>query len=208
MIEKDKPEYKLNYWDERYSATEYAFGTEPNEFFNEELDKLQPGTLLLPADGEGRNAVYAAGNGWQVTAFDQSTEAKRKAVKLAKIKETTIDFIISDMDDISFPDVYFDAIGIIYIHFLLEKRKTYHRKLLKYLKPGGIIILECFSKEQLRNSSGGPKDESMLLSKGVIEEDFFDLDIIKLDQKIITLTEGLFHQGEASVIRFVARKPI
>jgi SAM-dependent methyltransferase len=207
MTDNSKPQYNSNFWDERYSIPEYAFGIEPNLFFKEELDKLKPGKLLLPADGEGRNAVYAAGNGWQVTAFDQSSEAKKKALKLAEIKQVRIEYLISDMEDSSFPELYFDVIGIVYIHFPLEKRKAYHRKLLHYLKPDGIIILECFSKDQLRNSSGGPKDETMLLSKAAIEEDFFDVDIIKLEQEIILLKEGFSHQGEASVIRFIGRKP-
>jgi SAM-dependent methyltransferase len=207
MKEANTPQSSGNMWNERYSNPEFAFGIEPNQFFKEQLDKLQPGNLLLPADGEGRNAVYAAQNSWKVTAFDLSYEAKNKALKLAEIKQVNIDYFVSDMEDIKFPELYFDAIALVYIHFPVEKRETYHKKLLKWLKPGGTIILECFSKDQLRYNSGGPKDESMLLSKEVVAKDFSELEILKLDQEIIFLQEGKYHQGEGSVVRLVARKP-
>ena len=206
MKDTNIPQTSGNMWNERYSSPEFAFGTEPNLFFKEQLDKLKQGNLLLPADGEGRNAVYAAKNGWKVTAFDLSYEAKNKAMKLAEIKQVSIDYLVSDMEDIKFSELYFDAIALVYIHFPIDKREAYHKKLLKWLKPGGIIIMECFSKSQLRYNSGGPKDESMLLSKEVVAKDFSELEILKLDQEIIFLHEGKYHQGEGSVVRFVGRK--
>ena len=207
MTDTNKPKQSADFWDERYSLPEFAFGIEPNQFFKEQLDLLLPGKLLLPADGEGRNAVYAAQNAWEVTAFDLSREAKNKALKLAIIKQVSIDFFKADMDDINLIDGYFDAISLIYIHFAEEKRELYHKKLVKCLKPGGTIILECFSKNQIKYNSGGPKDILMLLSKEDIENDFSELDIVKLDEELIFLEEGIYHQGEASVVRLVARKP-
>ncbi|HSL87766.1 MAG TPA: hypothetical protein VK870_00530, partial [Ignavibacteriaceae bacterium] len=76
-------EFNNNFWDERYSAEEYVYGKDPNEFFEEHLSKLNPGRLLLPGEGEGRNAIFAAKLGWQVDANDQSIVAKSKAEKLA-----------------------------------------------------------------------------------------------------------------------------
>lgn len=69
------------FWNGKYSSKEYIYGTEPNEYFKSALEKYRPGTILLPGDGEGRNAVYAAKKGWQVTAFDFSNAAKEKAEK-------------------------------------------------------------------------------------------------------------------------------
>lgn len=206
MNNSNIPQQSRNLWDERYSMPEFAFGVEPNIFFKEQINKLAPGTLLLPADGEGRNAVYAAQNGWQVTAFDKSFEAKKKASKLAEINNVKIDYLVSDVENIKLPEHSYEALALIYIHFPLNKRKTYHQKLISYLKPNGIIILECFSKDQINYNSGGPKDLSMLLSKEAIEYDFNEFEILKLDKENIFLQEGIYHQGEASVIRLVARK--
>lgn len=208
MNDNNKSQQSSNLWDERYSKPEFAFGTEPNLFFKDQIDKLRPGKLLLPADGEGRNAVYAAGKGWQVTAFDMSQEAKYKALRLAEIKQVSFEYFVTDIEDVKLSELYYDAIGLLYIHFPKEKRELYHRKLLNYLKPGGTIILECFSKDQLKFNSGGPKDESMLLTKDDIKKDFSGLEIMKLDHEIIFLQEGIYHQGEASIIRLVARKSI
>lgn len=70
-------------WNERYSTDEFAYGEEPNAYFKEQLDKLNAGAILFPAEGEGRNAVFAATRGWRVAAFDISTEGKKKALRLA-----------------------------------------------------------------------------------------------------------------------------
>ena len=75
--------FNYNFWDERYSTDEFIYGKEPNEFFRENLLKIRPGKLFLPGEGEGRNAVFAAKNGWTVDATDQSEIGKLKALKLA-----------------------------------------------------------------------------------------------------------------------------
>lgn len=73
-----------DFWNERYNREEYVYGEAPNEYFRQQLQTLTPGSILMPLEGEGRNGVYAAGLGWQVDAFDMSTEGKRKALQLAK----------------------------------------------------------------------------------------------------------------------------
>src|SRR5680860_1842183 len=83
-----------DFWNERYGIEEYVYGTEPNQFYKELLKKLSPGKILFPAEGEGRNAVFAAQNGWDVTAFDSSTEGKKKAEKLAAAKGVSVKYII------------------------------------------------------------------------------------------------------------------
>ena len=76
-----------NFWDERYSNKEFVYGTLPNQFFKDQLDKLKPGKILMVGEGEGRNAVYAAKLGWQVDAIDSSNVAKEKAAKLAELNK-------------------------------------------------------------------------------------------------------------------------
>ena len=100
-------------WDQRYAESEYVYGINPNEFFKQELDKLVPGKILLPAEGEGRNAVYAAEKGWVVSAFDQSEEGRKKSMLLAADRKVTIDYHIRDLETHDYPVDHFDAIALV-----------------------------------------------------------------------------------------------
>src|SRR5680860_901350 len=105
-----------DFWNERYGIEEYVYGTEPNQFYKEQLEKLSPGKILFPAEGEGRNAVFAAKQGWQVTAFDPSIEGKRKAEFLATKNDVTIDYQIDNYDSVDFEKESFDYIVLIFAH--------------------------------------------------------------------------------------------
>ena len=193
-------------WDQRYSAEAYVYGMEPNVFFKEEIDKLPPGRLLLPGEGEGRNAVYAAEKGWEVWAFDQSESGRDKALKLALNRNVMINYHISDLLTEEFPENYYDAIGLIFIHTDEDDRPGFHQKMVESLKPGGFIILIGYSKEQIRYDSGGPRNESMLFSEADLRKDFQSLSINYLKKALLDLKEGQFHHGKASVIQMVAVK--
>jgi ubiquinone/menaquinone biosynthesis C-methylase UbiE len=193
-------------WDQRYADEEYVYGTAPNEFFKQELDKLAPCKILLPAEGEGRNAVYAAENGWDVWAFDQSEEGMKKALRLASRRNVTIEYHVQDLETIECPDNYYDAIALVFVHTHQSKRQAIHRNLIRFLKPGGTLILIGYSKEQLQYCSGGPKEESLLFSLDEIKDDFSVLKIISLVKLETQMNEGNFHFGKASVIQFVAAK--
>ena len=200
-----------NKWDERYNGEQFAYGKEPNLFFKEWLDKYEPATILMPADGEGRNGVYAAQTGWQVTSFDQSREGQTKALQLAAEKGVTIDYIVGDLGDLSFSPENFDAIGLIYAHFDADKKAAFHTQLDGYLKPGGIIILEAFSKAHLDFIAldpkvGGPKEAGMLYSTAEISRDFGNYEILVLEDAEVVLSEGEYHNGKGAVVRFVGRK--
>jgi 2-polyprenyl-3-methyl-5-hydroxy-6-metoxy-1,4-benzoquinol methylase len=193
-------------WDQRYSEKEYAYGTEPNSFFKEQISLLKAGKLLLPAEGEGRNAVFAAKLGWDVTAFDISEAGRNKALELASANNVQIKYVVSSVEDFKFEENYFDAVGLIFAHFPSEKREFYHKIIISLLKLGGTLIMEAFSKEQINFSSGGPKDLDMLYSEEDLKNDFRDLNYFELNKKIIELTESHFHTGEASVQRLIAIK--
>ncbi|MBF2708078.1 class I SAM-dependent methyltransferase [Flavobacterium soyangense] len=198
-------------WNERYMDNDFVYGKEPNLFFKEWLQKFEPGYLLMPADGEARNGVFAAQLGWEVTSFDLSEEGKLKALELAKENKVTIDYIVGDLEELQFNKESFDAIGLIYAHFAAEKKSILHKKLNDYLKPGGLIIFEAFSKAHLTYNEfdpkvGGPKDINMLFSTAEIAADFENYEILLLEEKEILLEEGKYHIGKGSVIRFVGRK--
>ena len=200
-------DFASNFWDERYSSAEYVYGIKPNHFFKEQIDKIPvPGKILLPGEGEGRNAVYAAKLGWHVDAFDQSVNAQKKALNLAQKNEVKINYSIVDLHKFYPFKNYYDAVAIIFVHFTSENRIDFHNKIITSLKPGGKIILELFSKEQLGKTSGGPQDLKMLYSIDEIRQDFNSIKSTILKEETIDVNEGEKHRGEASVIRFVGEK--
>ena len=194
------------FWNQRYAAEEFAYGTEPNLFFKEQLEKMNNGKLLLPAEGEGRNAVFAASLGWDVTAFDISTEGKRKAGELAARNKVSFNYLIADYENIQFEPATFDCIALIFAHIPAEKRTEYHQKMLSFLKPGGFVLLEGFSKKQINYSSGGPRDFRLLYSKTELETDFQQLSILQIEDIETELNEGGFHNGTAALVRLVGKK--
>ncbi|MBS1534794.1 MAG: class I SAM-dependent methyltransferase [Bacteroidetes bacterium] len=198
-------------WDERYKAEEFAYGENPNEFLREQLDLLAPGKILFPAEGEGRNAVYAARNGWKTSAFDISSEGQKKAFALADKNKVTIDYRVGLLETLGYQSEEFDAMALIYAHFPAEIKSQLHRLLHQYIRKDGYVIFEAFSKKHLdyiaRNEKvGGPRDLASLFSIEEIQEDFSDYEVILLEEKEIELSEGLYHNGLGSVIRFVGRK--
>jgi SAM-dependent methyltransferase len=194
-----------DFWNERFGNVEFIYGTEPNKFFKQQLDKLKPGNILLPAEGEGRNAVYAASQGWEVKAFDISIKGKKKALQLAKMKAVNIIYEVSGVQQFRSVEK-FDVIGLCYAHFPVEIRKQAHRHLMKFLKIGGHVIFEAFAKAQLGNTSGGPKNKDMLFSIEEIKEEFPQLEFKLLQEITIELSEGDHHKGKAEVIRFLGVK--
>jgi SAM-dependent methyltransferase len=193
------------FWNERFAQPEYIYGKAPNVFFKEQIKLLERGSLLLPAEGEGRNAVFAALNDWVVHAFDYSEAAKRKALDLAREYEVKIDYQILHADDfVSGGD--FDVVAMIYAHFAGSERNRLIKELENSLRQGGYLLMEVFSKNQLGRSSGGPKDLDLLYSKDEIRALFPNIDFIILEETMAALDEGAYHQGEAAVIRAVGVK--
>lgn len=195
-----------NFWNERYGSQEYVYGKGPNVFFAEQLKQLPPGKILLPAEGEGRNAVFAAAKGWEVCAFDASEAGKMKAEKLAAAHQVSMEYLVADAANISYAENSFDLIAIIYAHFPEGLRKEIHQKAIRWLKPGGTLLVEAFHTEQLQYESGGPKSLELLYREEMLREDFKELEIQLMQTTIVHLEEGIYHRGKAKVIRFIAGK--
>jgi len=203
-----------NFWDSRYANPDYAYGIEPNQFFKEILDKNSfEGKILLPAEGEGRNAIYAAKKKLEVFAFDMSIEGKKKALELAKNESVKINYEVGNFFDLQLIKEKFDVAALIFAHFPPNISTIYHNKIAELIKPNGILILEGFSKNQIElqkenSNDGGPKNIDMLYSIESIKKDFPNFDIILLEEKEIDLKEGKFHRGRSRVIRFIGRKTV
>ena len=198
-------------WDQRYADESYAYGEEPNHYLKEQLTKIKPGKILFPAEGEGRNAVYAAKQGWEVSAFDISTEGQKKALELAHKNGVTIDYRVGELEALNYSQESFDVIALIYAHFPATLKSGIHQMLHGYLRKGGTIIFESFSKSHLDclekdEKVGGPKDIGSLFSIEEIRQDFEDYEVVELTETVIQLNEGSYHNGQGSVIRFIGRK--
>lgn len=194
------------FWNERYAEKEFAYGKEPNQFLKENLHKLPEGKILFVAEGEGRNAVFAAQNGYEVVAFDYSESAKNKALTLARERNIRLDYLVSDVMEVPLEPESFDAIVFIFAHFPAVFRKQAYQKLVSFLKPDGKVLFEAFEKNQLQFTSGGPKELAMLFSEDEVREEFPSINFDFLKTAIIDLAEGPYHQGKGAVIRFIGTK--
>lgn len=195
------------FWDQAYEKEAYLFGTEPDGFFAEVLPSYKPGRILLPGEGEGRNAVFAAKLGWDVTAYDYSPAAKVKAQKLAVNNKVNIVYDIKDIKTANYPNGRFDAIAFLSIHFNQQDRQEIHSRLKQQLKSGGIFILHAFSVEHPKYNDKGPQTSEHLYSEADVLRDFADFEIIQMETVREYIKEGPSEMGDSSVFRFVGRKP-
>lgn len=195
-------------WDKRYASEVFVYGREPNEFFSAQLENCPPGKILLPGEGEGRNAVYAALQGWAVDAFDQSRVGRDKAMAFAKEQNVAINFEVSGAEEFNYKAAHYDMVVLIFIHTIESVRKELHKKVYESLKPGGLLVLEAFHKEQLGRGSGGPGSLEMLLDEESLRAEFNGLKEVRIEKRKTKLNEGDFHQGEAITIRLTGIKPL
>jgi hypothetical protein len=196
----------MTIWNERYNSEEFLFGKEPNRFFKETIDRLSPGKLLLPGEGEGRNAVYAAKTGWEVHAFDASVVGKDKAFDLADQEGININYDVALVEDFKPEPSGYNAIALIYCHLQPAIRSIFFNDLVESLAPGGTLILEAFRKEQAGLKSGGPSDPELLYTANQLAGDFRELSTLDITQETVWLDEGPGHQGEAKVVRLIGKK--
>ena len=198
--------YGGSFWDERYSDENYVYGTMPNEFFKEQIDFLKPGRILMLGEGEGRNGIYAAQKGWQVDAVDFSLKAKEKALNHARDKNVNINYTVENLENYYPQKNSYDAAALIFVHLNEKIRIKIHKRVMEALKPGGVIIMEVYSQEQMGRTSGGPQSPEMLYSIDNIKKTFAELTPLMLSKEIVHLSESSLHSGEASVIRFIGKK--
>lgn len=195
-----------SFWDERYASQKYIYGEEPNPQLKSFIDRNTPGKILFPGEGEGRNAVYAAMQNWDVVAMDQSSMAKTKAEALAAKQGVKIDYTIGDIVDNAYPPESFEVIALAFFHLPPQVRNKVHTYLASLLKPGGKLFLVGFSKQQINYNSGGPGNVDMLYSTNLLLEDFNGFQIVTNEQFVSHLNEGDGHDGLASLIEFEAIK--
>ncbi len=192
-------------WDERYATENFAYGTEPNTFLREHAGLLR-GPVLSLAEGEGRNAVYLASLGLEVLGVDSSAVGLAKARRLAATKGLPVQLQIADLMTYTPPAQSFGSTVSIFAHLPSRARERLHALVAQALRPGGIILVEGYSRAQIARSTGGPKDADMLLSLSEIEQDFAGFDVLISHEIEREVVEGTFHTGLATVVQFIAKK--
>lgn len=194
-------------WNDRFSQPGYAYGTEPNQFLVSVADRIPRGRVLSLAEGEGRNGVYLAGLGCEVTGVDSSEVGLEKAKHLAAERGVKITTILEDLADYRIEPAAWDSIVSIFIQMPSAIRVPLHRAAVEGLRPGGVFVLEGFTPGQIRYGTGGPKDVDMLNSLRDLRRELAGLEFIHAIEKEREVREGRHHTGLASVVQVVAVKP-
>ena len=194
-------------WDERYSADDYAYGTEPNDFLHSVVDKIPKGRVLCLAEGEGRNAVFLAQHGYEVIAVDSSPVGLEKALKLANSRGVTINTECNDLTEYTIPKESFEGIISIFCHLPPAARKILHKKVVNGLKPGGVMILEAYTPKQLNYKTGGPPVEEMTMTLSGLKKELSGVNFDYGKELVREVVEGKFHTGTGAVVQIVATKP-
>ena len=199
---------EIERWQKRYAAPGYLFGTEPNAFLEAQAHLLpKRGAALSIADGEGRNGVFLAERGLDVTSVDFSPLAQQKADALAKARGVTLRFIEADMTQWEWAPEAFDVVAGIFFQFAKPSERTkIFAGIKKTLKPGGLLLLEGYGLKQLQYKTGGPSEPERLYTREVLEEAFAGLSSIDIREYDAELKEGEHHVGMSALIDLVGRK--
>jgi len=193
-------------WNERFSEPGYAYGTEPNGFLTSVADRIPRGKVLCLAEGEGRNAVYLAGLGYDVTAVDTSTVGLAKAEALAKNRGVTIETVNADLEEYEIEPGAWQGIVSIYCHLPPVIRAALHERCLRGLAPEGVFVLEGFTPRQLEFGTGGPKNRELLMELEIIRQELPGLRLEIAREIEREVVEGNFHKGIAAVVQILAVK--
>lgn len=197
----------MSIWDQRYDEAEFAFGDRPNDFLAEQSDRLTGGTCLCLAEGQGRNAVWLAQQGLDVTAMDQSPVGMRRAQELAAERGVSIRTEVGDLSDYDLGVARWDMIVSIFVHMPAPLRQSVHDRVVAALKPGGTFLLEAYTPEQLdMPGKGGPGTADMLADLATLKEELRGLDIVIGREVHREVNEGTRHYGMSAVVQIVARK--
>lgn len=190
-------------WDERYSEPGYAYGTEPNDFLKAHFARIPPGRVLCLAEGQGRNAVFLAEQGYDVTAVDASRVGLEQAQRLAAQRGVEIATVVADLAQFPLEPDAWQGIVSIFCHLPPQTRTWLHGQVAQALAPGGVLLLEAYTPRQLEFASGGPPLAEMMMTAAGLQQELAGLQpqlLRELDREVV---EGRYHTGTGAVVQFI-----
>ncbi|MBX6425768.1 MAG: class I SAM-dependent methyltransferase [Variibacter sp.] len=196
------------HWEARYARPDYWFGTEPNAFLASQRHRLKPGwTALAVADGEGRNGVWLAEQGLDVTSVDFSPSALEKAQRLAAARGVALRTVQADLVQWSWPKAAYDLVAAIFIQFAEPpERNRVLDGIKQALKPGGLLLMQGYRPEQLAYGTGGPPKAERCYTRAFLEERFADFSSLEIREHDSVIAEGIGHAGLSALIDLVGVK--
>ncbi len=194
-------------WDERYQGEDFAYGTAPNDFLRSQVEHLPAGRVLCLAEGEGRNAVFLAEQGFTVTAVDLSPVGLAKAERLATQRGVRIETVVADLAAFHIDPKSWDGIVSIFAHTPPPVRLHVHRQVAGGLKTGGVFLLESYRPEQLQYKTGGPPVVEMMMDLSGLRAELAGLEFEYAEEIVRDIQEGTLHHGQGAVVQLRARKP-
>lgn len=196
------------FWNDRYSGSDFFYGTSPNDFVAECAPFLPPGPVLCLAEGEGRNAVFLASRGHAVTALDQSAVGLAKARRLASTRGVALTTLVADLADFAIAPGAWSGVVATFVHLPLPLRREVHRRVAAGLRPGGVFVLEAYTPAQVKHRTGGPVNQPELLMKlADLRDELPGLDLLVARELERIVSEGTAHHGLSAVVQVAARKP-
>ena len=204
----DDPVAKLRaFWNARYAGEEFVYGREPNDFVVQAVSAIpHQGRVLCLADGEGRNGVWLARQGFRVTAVDVAEQGVAKGRELARASGVEIETRVADVTRFDLGIERWDAIVSIFLHLPSKARRELHRRAIAALAPGGVFVYEAYGPEQLRYRTGGPPEAQLLHSLDDVVPDFDGCAIERAFEGVRAVNEGRLHRGDGFVVQVIARK--
>ena len=193
-------------WDTRYAEPEFVYGKEPNDFLASVADRIPPGPVLCLAEGQGRNAVYLATLGHDVTAIDRSAVGLARARELAAERGVRITTLEADLAQYAIAPGAWAGIVAIFMHLPKPLRSRVYREAAAGLRPGGALVIEAYRPEQIALGTGGPKDAALLPSLAELTTEFAGLTIEVAREAERDIAEGTYHLGRSAVVQLLARR--
>jgi SAM-dependent methyltransferase len=193
-------------WEERFSQHDYLYGTEPNRFLSEHATALPMGSVLCLAEGEGRNSVFLAGTGRDVSSVDLTEAGVAKTVRLAGERGVAVDAVVADLTQFDLGEDRWDGIVSIFAHTPPAVRVDLHRRVVRALRPGGVLLLEAYTPAQVGKGTGGPPTAELAMTLESLRRELEPLEFVHAEELEREVVEGGGHTGIGAVVQVIARK--